>query len=226
MGKNSKGPIIQMCSNNIEKYNTYYKLIEELDLAYKNKEYNTVIINSYALIEDCLLSILKCLGIIKDRDELYPLDIVDEELKFVFKHNLCDKKGKKRTKNERYRVLNNISSKLNYIKNILKYDNTVNKYKYVSIIQTYIKNNINEIEFISIIDTIEKNRLARNEIMHASYNKNFPSLEDHKEKTAREIYNSSKKLKNLTSKFRTKKNRISVRDKILNLVNDKYQVSI
>ena len=100
--------------NNIYKKQTYTILNKKNKIALENKEYETVLLLSYSMIEDRLLSFLHYLGIINRGDSiLYPNDYIDSIIRpmLKFKENIAK---------ERVYKLCNISTKIKIIKLFLK----------------------------------------------------------------------------------------------------------
>ena len=111
---------IKKVFNNSDKQLTYSMLNKKCKLALENKEYETVLLYSYAMIEDRLLSMLHHLYVInRYNDSILPNDYIDNIIRPLLGHN------NKAEKSKVYKIYN-ITTKIN----IIKIFNKKNKDKY------------------------------------------------------------------------------------------------
>lgn len=210
---------IKLVENNNEKKQTYAILNKKNKVALENNEYETVILLSYSMIEDRLLSFLHYLGVINRNDNLvYPSEYIDNIIRPLLKY-------KENVPKERIYKLNNISTKIKIIKLFLK--NNDDNIFYIRDCYSIIEKNIgtaNMKKFLSDLRTWIK---IRNEIVHASFNKNINDLGANIEFSAREGYRLARLISSYTNKIKTNKMQVSVRDK-WSLINEisNYNISI
>lgn len=196
---------IKSIENNIEKKQTYAILNKKNKIALENNEYETVILLSYSMIEDRLLSFLHYLDVINRNDHpIYLNDYIDNIIRPMLKY-------KENTPKERVYKLNNISTKIKIIKLFLKKDES--GLFYIKDCNSIIEKNIgikNMKKFLSDLSAWIK---IRNEIVHASFNKNINDLGINIELSAKEGYRLAKLISLYTNKIKTNKMQVSVRDK-------------
>ena len=212
---------IKSIENNIEKKQTYAILNKKNKIALENNEYETVILLSYSMIEDRLLSFLHYLGVInRNNTPIYPDDYIDSIIRPLLKY-------KENVPKERVYKLNNISTKIKIIKLFLK--NAEDRLFYIKDCNSIIEKNIgikNMKKFLSDLSAWIK---IRNEIVHASFNKNINDLDINIELSAKEGYKLAKLISSYTNKIKTNKMQVSVSDKwhLLNkLLNNDYLFNI
>lgn len=197
--------MIKKVMDNIDKRLTYSVLNKKCKEALAKKEYETVIMYSYAMIEDRLLSMLHYLYIVnRNEDRLLPVDYIDNIIRPLLKYNLDA------DKNKIYKI-NNITTKIKLIRifNILnaKHSNYINDgYK-------IIKKNIDLYEFGKYFEKLNKWIKIRNEIVHSSFNKNIDDLNNNIEKIAYEGYELAKKVSKYTNSIKDSCTQISLRTK-------------
>ena len=209
---------IEIIKDNQDKKLTYKILNAKLKESYTSGNFHEVINLSYAMIEDRLKTILDLLYIIEDKKEkLYPCDSIDRIIRPILKFNLDgDKKNI-------YKI-NNISTKLNIIKKILK---TQEENIYIRDCKYIFEENIKIKEMLSWIKQVEKWCKVRNEIIHSAFNKNYESFNFNLEDVAKKGYDLSNIIKKYANKIKTNKQQISVKDKwsFLNKIS-KYNLSL
>lgn len=212
---------IKSIENNFEKKQTYAIINKKNKIALENNEYEAVILLSYSMIEDRLLSFLHYLGIINRNDHpIYPNDYIDNIIRPMLKY-------KENTPKERVYKLNNISTKIKIIKLFLKKDES--GLFYITDCNSIIEKNIgikNMKKFLSDLSAWIK---IRNEIVHASFNKNINDLDINIELSAKEGYRLAKLISSYTNKIKTNKMQVSVRDKwhlLDELLNNDYLFNI
>ena len=102
--------MIKKVINNKDKELTYKELNKKCKLALENKEYETVLLYSYAMIEDILLSMLHHLYVInRYNDSILPNDYIDRIIRPLLGYK------SESDKNKLYKI-KNISTKINLIK--------------------------------------------------------------------------------------------------------------
>ena len=170
---------IEIIKDNQDKKLTYKILNAKLKKSYNTDNFHEVINLSYAMIEDRLLTFLDLLFIIqKDNKKIYPTHIIDEIIRPILKYDLNAEVSKI------YKI-NNLSTKLKIIKKIIQSNSNSN---YILDCKRIIEKNIGIDNLLLWIKKVEFFSRARNEIVHASFNKNIIALKDILEKTAKESY--------------------------------------
>ena len=160
--------MIKKVENNQEKRNTYAVLNKKCREALDNKEYETVLLYSYAMIEDRLLSMLHYLYVVNRYDDkLVPADYIDRIIRPLLKYNIDA------DKNKIYKI-NNISTKIKLIKIFNKKNIDVSDY--IKDGYTIIDKNIGEDNLKKYFKELNKWIKIRNEIVHASFNKDINDL--------------------------------------------------
>lgn len=212
---------IKSIENNIEKKQTYAILNKKNKIALENNEYETVILLSYSMIEDRLLSFLHYLGVInRNNTPIYPDDYIDSIIRPLLKY-------KENVPKERVYKLNNISTKIKIIKLFLK--NAEDRLFYIKDCNSIIEKNIGIKDMKKFLSDLSAWIKIRNEIVHASFNKNINDLDINIELSAKEGYKLAKLISSYTNKIKTNKMQVSVRDKWLLLskvVNNDYLFNI
>lgn len=205
-------------TDNKDKQLTYQQLNKKLKQSLEVSNYHETINLSYAMIEDRLKTILDLLYIIENRNKKpYPHDNVDKIIRPVLKFDL---KGEKKNV---YKI-NNITTKLNIIKRILK-SNTEDIF--IRDCKVIIQNNIGIKEMLDWIKKVGNWCKIRNEIIHGAFNKNYKSLNINLEETAKTGYELSITIKKYANFIKNNKKQISVKNKweVLNKISE-YNVSI
>lgn len=196
--------VIKIVEDNIDKRDTYSKLNKDLKNAYNKKNFHEVINLSYAMIEDRLLTFLDLLFIIqKDNKKMYPANIIDEIIRTILKYDLNAEASKI------YKI-NNLSTKLKIIKKIIQSNSNSN---YILDCKKIIEKNIGIDNLLLWIKKVETFSRARNEIIHASFNKNIIALNNSLEKTAIESYILSITIKKYANLIKDNHLQISVKTK-------------
>lgn len=195
---------IEIIKDNQDKKLTYKILNAKLKKSYNTDNFHEVINLSYAMIEDRLLTFLDLLFIIqKDNKKIYPTHIIDEIIRPILKYDLNAEVSKI------YKI-NNLSTKLKIIKKIIQSNSNSN---YILDCKRIIEKNIGIDNLLLWIKKVEFFSRARNEIVHASFNKNIIALKDILEKTAKESYILSLTIKKYVNLIKDNHLQISVKTK-------------
>lgn len=194
---------IKQVKDNKDKQETYRSLNKKLTDAYKNNNYESVLLLSYAMIEDRLLSMLHYLYLIEDRNnKIYPCDLVDKIIRPILGFNIDS------NKKDVYRIYN-ISTKLKLLKLVIKESDN----DYLNDCNRIIDYMIGLDEYHKFLKELEKWLKLRNEIIHASFNKNIIDLNDKLKYASNNGYELSKLSKSYTNKLKSSIDVLSVRDK-------------
>lgn len=197
--------MIKKVTDNKDKELTYRELNKKCKKALENKEYETVLLYSYAMIEDRLLSMLHYLYVI-DRysDSLLPYDYVDKIIRPLVGYN---------SESEKYKVykIYNITAKIN----ILNVFNKNNKdlSQYLNDCYRIIDNNIKVDKLNDYFKRLVKWKDIRNEIIHASFNKNIKDLNHKLKESSIEGYDLAREISKYTNLIKDNNRQISVRTK-------------
>ena len=200
-----KSTRIKQVKDNNDKQETYRSLNKKIKETYKNNNYECILLLSYAMIEDRLLSLLHYLYVInRNNSKLVPEDYIDEMIRPILKF---DEKAQK----EKIYKINNIIIKIKIIKIFSKKNSNINPYfnDCFKIINTNIGiNNLNN--YIKELNNWIK---IRNEIVHGSFNKNIEELKKNILEISTQGIKLSRKISNYVNRIKDNGNQISVRTK-------------
>ena len=204
--------MIKKVINNKDKELTYKELNKKCKLALENKEYETVLLYSYAMIEDRLLSMLHHLYVInRYGDSILPNDYIDNIIRPLLGHNNEAEKSKV------YKIYN-ITTKINLIKMFNKKNK--DKHPYLNDCYRMIDSNIGIGKLSNYFKRLKKWTSIRNEIIHGSFNKNINDLNNHLKESSIEGYNLAKEISKYTNLIKDNHKQISVRTKWNAIVNN------
>ena len=204
--------MIKKVINNKDKELTYKELNKKCKLALENKEYETVLLYSYAMIEDRLLSMLHHLYVInRYNDSILPNDYIDRIIRPLLGYK------SESDKNKLYKI-KNISTKINLIKLFNKKNKDISPY--INDCYRMIDSNIGIGKLSNYFKRLKKWTSIRNEIIHGSFNKNINDLNNHLKESSIEGYNLSKEISKYTNLIKDNHKQISVRTKWNAIVNN------
>jgi hypothetical protein len=204
--------MIKKVINNKDKELTYRELNKKCKLALLNNEYETLLLYSYAMIEDRLLSMLHYLYVIDRYSEsLLPNDDIDKIIRPLLKYNNESDKSKV------YKI-NNITTKINILKIFNKKNKDISPY--INDCYRIIDHNI-KIDYLKDYFKRLNNWIRiRNEIIHASFNKNINDLNNQLKDSSIEGYNLAKEISKYANSIKDNYKQISVRTKWNAIVNN------
>lgn len=204
--------MIKKVINNKDKELTYKELNKKCKLALENKEYETVLLYSYAMIEDRLLSMLHHLYVInRYNDSILPNDYIDRIIRPLLGYK------SESDKNKLYKI-KNISTKINLIKLFNKKNKDISPY--INDCYRMIDSNIGIGKLSNYFKRLKKWTSIRNEIIHGSFNKNINDLNNHLKESSIEGYNLAKEISKYTNLIKDNHKQISVRTKWNAIVNN------
>ena len=204
--------MIKKVINNKDKELTYKELNKKCKLALENKEYETVLLYSYAMIEDRLLSMLHHLYVInRYNDSILPNDYIDRIIRPLLGYK------SESDKNKLYKI-KNISTKINLIKLFNKKNKDISPY--INDCYRMIDSNIGIGKLSNYFKRLNKWTSIRNEIIHGSFNKNINDLNNHLKESSIEGYNLAKEISKYTNLIKDNHKQISVRTKWNAIVNN------
>lgn len=159
--------IIKPVDNNISKQRTYKKLLGRYKLAVKNEFYFEAMIIVYAMLEDRLRSILYYTGVLKNRDNLSLHKKTKSQVQDII--GIYQKDCKISMKN--------ITGKMQIIKSMLVWSTECENVEdeYLLLLKSALET-IDIGEMLETIDGLEGWLKYRNEVIHASMNKDVDSL--------------------------------------------------
>jgi len=171
----------------------------------ENNNYESVLLLSYAMIEDRLLSMLHYFYLIEDKNKcLYPSDYIDGYIRHFLKY-------KENSRKEEVYKIYNISTKIKMLKLFINNNNEDNVY--INNCYNVICNKIGEDNYKKYFNDLEDFLKVRNEIIHSSFNKNINDLNIKLEICAKEGYRLSKLISKYVNLIKYDIDLISVRDK-------------
>ena len=201
-----KKRFIEPVKDNISKQITYQELNKKCKQALKDNNYETVILLTYAMLEDRLLSFLHYMYIIDRNNNIYyPTKEIDTIIRplLKYKEDSNIKQG--------YKIFN-ISTKLKILK---LFTNNNSNIQYLLDCKNIIDINIGIDNYNKLLDDITTWIKYRNEIIHSSFNKDINDLNNKIISISKEGYRLSKLLSNYTNKIKTNNNQLSIRDKYI-----------
>lgn len=202
-----KKRFIEPVKDNISKQITYQELNKKCKQALKDNNYETVILLTYAMIEDRLLSFLHYMYIIDRNNNIYyPTKEIDTIIRPLLKY-------KEDSNIKQVYKIFNISTKLKILK---LFTNNNSNIQYLLDCKNIIDINIGIDNYNKLLDDITTWIKYRNEIIHSSFNKDINDLNNKIISISKEGYRLSKLLSNYTNKIKTNNNQLSIRDKYIN----------
>lgn len=197
---------INVVVDNYEKKETYSSLNKKCKMYLENNSYESVLLLSYAMIEDRLLSMLHYFYLIEDKNKcLYPSDYIDGYIRPLLKF-------KENSKKEEVYKIYNISTKVKLLKLFINNNNNEDNV-YINNCYNVIVNKIGEDNYIKYFDDLEDFLKVRNEIIHSSFNKNINDLNIKLELCAKEGYRLSKLISKYVNLIKYDTDLLLVRDK-------------
>ncbi len=161
---------IRQAKNNTDRQNTYKQQLGRYTKAMKYGFYFEAMLIAYSMLEDRLKSFLYYCGFFDNRNTLK----ISKKIKVDIKVILFDDEPSK------WPSLNNISTKIAYIKALLIWANTVQGETIQdNAIYCNLKGTLESVDIGAMLvslDSLTEWIKYRNEIMHASMNKNVDSL--------------------------------------------------
>ena len=159
--------IIKPVNDNIEKQRTYKKLLGRYKFAVKNEFYFEAMIIVYAMLEDRLRSVLYYTGVLKNRDNLSLHKKTKSQVQNIIAIYQKDCKIN----------IKNITGKMQIIKSMLVWSTECENVEdeYLLLLKSVLET-IDIGAMIETIDCLGSWLKYRNEVIHASMNKDVDSL--------------------------------------------------
>ena len=161
--------MIKSVSDNVSKQRTYKKLLGRYKLAIKNEFYFEAMLIVYAMLEDRLRSMLYYMGVLVNREKLLFHKKTKNQVQDIVSMYQSDSKTT--------RSMKNITGKMEIIEAMLKWstecENVEDKYLLL------LKPTLESIDVGAVLETLEVLEgwlKYRNEVIHASMNKDIDSL--------------------------------------------------
>ena len=166
-----KNALISRVKDNMDKYRTYASLMERYKKALDEQFYFEALIITYAMLEDRLRSMLYYMGTFDTRNSPNVSEKTKQDLAVILHNKGGENVGFK---------LNNITGKMNLIEAVIAWAESANENENeYSIYLRELKSLMESVDVDDVLRTfreMEKWLEFRNEVIHASLNKNIEAL--------------------------------------------------
>ena len=161
--------MIKSVSDNVSKQRTYKKLLGRYKLAIKNEFYFEAMLIVYAMLEDRLRSMLYYMGVLVNREKLLFHKKTKNQVQDIVSMYQSDSKTT--------RSMKNITGKMEIIEAMLKWSTECENVedRYLLLLKSALET-IDIGAMLETLDCLEGWLKYRNEVIHASMNKDIDSL--------------------------------------------------
>ncbi len=166
-----KKALISQVKDNMDKYRTYTNLMERYKKALDEQFYFEALIITYAMLEDRLRSMLYYMGTFDTRNCPDVSEKAKQDLTVILHNKFGENAGFN---------LNNITGKMNHIEAVIVWVESANENEneyslYLRELKSLMES-VDVDDVLRIFKEMEKWLKFRNEIIHASLNKNIEAL--------------------------------------------------